>query len=125
MNAYNLAKTAYTASAVPIRTHSGNEYEAFARVTLLLKNASATSKTRFSETAQAIFQNRQLWTLLAADVASKDNQLPAQLRAQIFYLAEFTTVHSRKVLHGEASVDALVDINTAIMRGLRRQAEAA
>ena len=125
MNAYNMAKTAYSASAAPIRTHSGNEYEAFARVTHRLKKATSASKTGFSDVAVAIHENRQLWTLLAADVATDGNKLPDQLRAQIFYLAEFTTVHSRKVLRGDASLEALIDINTAIMRGLRQQADAA
>jgi len=120
-----MAKTAYSASAAPIRTHSGNEYEAFARVTHRLKNAAGAGKARFSDIAVAIHENRQLWTLLAADVATDGNKLPAQLRAQIFYLAEFTTIHSRKILHGEATLEALIDINTAIMRGLRRQADAA
>ena len=76
------------------------------------------------EIAQAIFDNRNLWTLLAADVSDPDNQLPEALRAQIFYLAEFTNVHSRRVIDGTATVDALVDVNAAIMAGLRQQSEA-
>lgn len=69
--------------------------------------------------AEAIHENRRLWTILASDVVDKENGLPAQLRAQIFYLAEFTESHSRKVLAKEATADALVEINTAVMRGLR------
>ena len=45
--------------------------------------------------------------------------LPPALRAQLFYLYEFTDQHSRKVLAGNASIEVLVDINTAVMRGLR------
>ncbi len=45
--------------------------------------------------------------------------LPAALRARLFYLYEFTARHSRAVLDGKASVEVLVDINTAVMRGLR------
>ncbi|MDO9525518.1 MAG: flagellar biosynthesis regulator FlaF, partial [Gemmobacter sp.] len=56
---------------------------------------------------------------LAADVAETDNGLPGPLRAQLFYLYEFASEHSRKVLSGSASVEVLVDINTAVMRGLR------
>ncbi|MFN6978293.1 MAG: flagellar biosynthesis regulator FlaF [Gemmobacter sp.] len=41
------------------------------------------------------------------------------MRAQLFYLYEFTAAHSRRVLDGTASVEALVDVNTAMMRGLR------
>ena len=53
------------------------------------------------------------------DVAEPTNLLPQPLRAQIFYLAEFTMHHSAKVLKGDASVAPLIDINTAVMRGLR------
>jgi len=35
-----------------------------------------------------------------------------------FYLAEFTRTYSSRVLAG-ASADPLIDINTAVMRGLR------
>mgnify|MGYP000311731850 CR=1 FL=1 len=55
-----------------------------------------------------------------ADVASPGNALPSQLRAQIFYLFEFTQHHTRKVMDGEARADAVTDINTAVMRGLRQ-----
>jgi flagellar protein FlaF len=63
-----------------------------------------------------------LWTTLAADVAESDNGLPGPLRAQLFYLYEFAADHSRKILAGSGSVDVLVDINTAVMRGLRGSA---
>ncbi len=75
----------------------------------------------FSALVQALHENRELWTLLATDVADKDNKLPAQLRAQIFYLAEFTNHHTRQVLAQDATADVLVEINTAVMRGLRQQ----
>jgi flagellar protein FlaF len=120
-----MAKTAYASNKAPIRTPRGTEYEAFARVTHRLKAAADKGKAGFSELAQALHLNRQLWTILAADVAEDGNGLPQDLRARIFYLAEFTTQHSRKVLRGEDSAEALIDINMAIMRGLRSKAEAA
>jgi flagellar protein FlaF len=55
---------------------------------------------------------------MAADVSDVSNALPAALRAQIFYLAEFTEIHSRKVMNGDATADALIEINSAILRGL-------
>jgi flagellar protein FlaF len=45
--------------------------------------------------------------------------LPSQLRAQLFWLAEFTETHSRKVLAGQATVAPLLEVNTAVLRGLR------
>jgi len=114
-----LAQTAYTSSATPIRTDRGKEYEVFSQITRRLKNADPTSNYRAH--VNALHENRQLWTLLAVDVADADNRLPNQVRAQIFYLAEFTLLHTSKVLAGEANVSALVDVNTAMMRGLRQQ----
>ncbi len=125
MNALQMAKTAYATNKAPIRTPRGIEYEAFARVTHRLKNAAARGRAGFPELAEALHLNRQLWSMLAADVAEKDNGLPQELRARVFYLAEFTAEHSRKVLRRSETIDALVEINTAVMRGLRQRAEAA
>jgi len=119
VNAFQLAKTAYSPVAAPMRSAQSTEYDAFAMVTRGLRAAQTPS-----EIAKAIFDNRRLWTLLATDVVDPNNQLPAGLRAQIFYLSEFTEVQSRKVLAGAASVDALIDVNSAIMAGLRQQSEA-
>lgn len=125
MNAVTMAKTAYTTNQAPIRTPRGAEYEAFARVTRQLKSAAELGAPGFARLAEAIHANRRLWTLLAAHVADADNALPAELRARLFYLSEFTTHHSRKVLKGEDTVDILVEINLSVMRGLRQQADAA
>ena len=123
MNAFNMAKTAYSNSAAPTRTARGTEYDAFARITHRMK-AAATDISKFSILAAALYENNKLWSILAVDVSDKDNTLPAELRSRIFYLYEFTAQHTSKVLRKEASVDVLIDINTAIMRGLRSQAGA-
>lgn len=120
MNATAMAKTAYSAPGQPTRTARGTEYELFARITHRLKAASSLGDVGFSTLARALHDNRQLWTTLAADVADPDNQLPPPLRARIFYLSEFTAQHTRKVLAGSADPEVLIDINTAIMRGLRQ-----
>ncbi|MCK8463353.1 flagellar biosynthesis regulator FlaF [Aliiroseovarius sp. S1339] len=118
MNAVALAKTAYNSSSrAPLRTSRGTEYEAFAKVTHQLGRARTSS---FADLAQALHENRRLWTLLAADVADDGNGLPDDLRARVFYLAEFTADHSRKILSGDEDATVLVDINTAVMRGLRQ-----
>jgi flagellar protein FlaF len=66
-------------------------------------------------------ENRRLWVTLAAAVADNDNALPTDLRARLFYLAEFTEAHSKKVLRGTAPVAPLIEVNTAVMRGLRKE----
>lgn len=116
-----MAKTAYSSAAQPVRTPRDTEYEVFARVTRRMKLATAAND--FSSLANAIHENRTLWKRLGADVSLPENGLPQDLRARILYLAEFTRQHSGKILQGLATVDILVEINTAIMRGLRREAE--
>ncbi|MGH1453185.1 MAG: flagellar biosynthesis regulator FlaF [Paracoccaceae bacterium] len=119
MNSHLLAQQAYGNSAAPTRTTRATEYEAFARITHRLNKAARKGKLGFAELAESLHDNRKLWTLLAVDVADDDNQLPQELRARIFYLAEFTQTHTRKVLKREASVAPLIEINAAVMRGLR------
>ncbi|MBD3785496.1 MAG: flagellar biosynthesis regulator FlaF [Sphingomonadales bacterium] len=123
MNATTLAKTAYANPDQPTRTLRGIEYELFARVTHRLKSAALGGKENFAGLARAVYENRRLWTVIAADVSSSENALPAPLRARLFYLSEFTQAHSRRVLAGEVGVDVLVDINTSIMRGLRQKGD--
>lgn len=120
MNAFQLAKTAYSPVAAATRSAQSTEYDAFAMVTRRLRSAQTPP-----EIAQAIYDNRALWNLLAIDVADPNNRLATTLRAQIFYLSEFTSAHSSKVLLGTASVEALIDVNSAIMAGLRQQSELA
>jgi len=110
---------AYTQAAAPTRTDRGTEYDIFARVTRAMKTADDKGKPGFRDLVAAIHENHRLWTLLAADVADGGNSLPQDLRARIFYLAEFTDQHSRKVLSGKAAARVLVEVNAAIMKGLR------
>ncbi len=121
MTPQRLAQRAYQSNATPIRTPRGAEYEVFARVTHRMAGAARKGKTGFAALAEAIHENRRLWTTLALSVADRDNALPDDLRARLFYLAEFTEAHSRKVLRGKAPVAPLVEVNTAIMRGLRKE----
>lgn len=121
MNSAALATTGYGDAQVALHDSRQTEYRAFAEATRRLCAADAATEDTggFAALAEALHDNLRLWTLLAADVASEENELPPQLRARIFYLAEFTRVHSTKVLSGEAEVRPLIDINTAIMKGLR------
>lgn len=113
------ACTAYARPEAPARTARNIEYDLLARTTHQLKVSWAQRKADFPGFAAALNDNQRLWSTLAADVAEPDNGLPPQLRAQLFYLYQFTAEYSRKVLDNAASVEVLVDINTAVMRGLR------
>lgn len=113
------ARKAYEIGNSALRSPRSTEYEAFARVTRALKAAARGNVPAGPESIRALHENRRLWSLLAASVAADDNGLPDDLRARLFYLHEFTTAHTRKVLRREAGIEPLVDVNTAVMAGLR------
>ena len=117
--ASNIARAAYGQREAPVRTNRSHEYDLLARCTQQLAMAWTRRKEDFPSLAVALTENLQLWSALAADVAEAGNGLPAPLRAQLFYLYEFTAGHTRAVLDLRGSVEVLVDINTAVMRGLR------
>ena len=110
---------AYAKRETPTRSHRSAEYDLLARATHRLKTAWVRRTEDFPALADALDANQQLWSAFAVEVADAGNGLPSALRAKLFYLAEFTRMHSRNVLDGTASVAALADINTAVMRGLR------
>jgi flagellar protein FlaF len=114
--------TSYGRHDAPVRTARSLEYDLFARMTARLRAASAGRQGDFAALAGALADNLRLWSTLAADVASPGNGLPQPLRARLFYLYEFTAAHSRRVLDGAAAPEVLVEINTAVMRGLRGEA---
>ena len=118
------AHAAYSRPEAPQRNPRALEYDLLARATKSLSQASRQNGHGFASLIAALDENQRLWSTLAADVAEEGNGLPAKLRAQLFYLYEFTTQHSRAVRDRKASVDVLIDINTAVMRGLRGQGAA-
>lgn len=120
MNVSEQARRAYAPKNVPIHTPRSVEANLLSQVTNKLKRASAVDAS-FADLANALHHNRELWILLASDVAGAENELPEMLRAQIFYLAEYTELHSQRVLRGEADATALIDINTSVLRGLNSQ----
>jgi flagellar biosynthesis activator protein FlaF len=113
------AQKTYARADAPMRSARGIEYDILARTTKALTTAARSKGADFAGLATALHDNQRLWSTFAADVADDDNGLPQALRARLFYLFEFTVSHSRTILDGNGSVDVLVDINTAVMRGLR------
>ena len=119
MNTASLAHSAYARASSIAPLSRDTEYRAFSQVTRRMAGALPVTPQSFPRLAEALHQNQRLWAILATDVAGEDNGLPDQLRAQIFYLYEFTSQHSRKVLRREADPDILIELNTTVMRGLR------
>ena len=118
MNAIELARQAYAPTSFPLKSNRGIESQVIGKITSRLKITSEKKSQNFKAYVEALYENRKLWNTLAIDIVDVDNGLPAALRAQIFYLAEFTDVHSAKALRGEVTADALIEINTSVMRGL-------
>jgi flagellar protein FlaF len=123
VNVSALANSAYAPSAAGVQSPKEIEYKAFARATGAL--VAARESRSHTALAKALVDNNRLWTTLAADVASPDNALPQGLRKSIAELAVFTLKHTRQVFMGTAQVDALIEINQAVMKGLRSKTETA
>ncbi|WP_439137018.1 flagellar biosynthesis regulator FlaF [Roseicyclus sp.] len=117
MTATQLAHSAYAAASAPVRTSRGSEHAIFERVTARLKRATDPNAD-IAHRAAALHENRQLWITLATDIAGPENALPQSLRAQLFYLAEFSLLQSATALRDPTAIEALIDINKAVMRGL-------
>lgn len=119
MNTLDMARTAYTAAAAaPIRTPRSTEFEALARISHRLRSALKRGRSDYPGLVAALHENRRIWTLFATSVAQEDNGLPSDLRARIFYLAEFTDLTTKKVMRGEEDGAVLIEINAAVLRGL-------
>lgn len=118
-NAMQQAQRAYSAARGTTRTPRRLEYEALAGITARMRAASDQGPAGFPALANALHDNRRLWTMFAIQTADNGNGLPDAVRGGLMSLANFTLTHSSKVLNRSASVDPLVEINTSIMRGLR------
>lgn len=121
MSATSQAKRGYAEHSVSTRSDRRSEYEVVARVTQELRDCAVKSKANFAAYAEALHTNQKLWTALVVDIADAKNPLPKELKARIVYLAEFTNVHTRRILRENASVMPLLEINMAILRGLKKE----
>ena len=124
VNASNLAREAYAPGKGPARAPRSSEHAALASATRLLKAANSP-EAGFPDLMKALEDNRRVWSFFADAVADDRNALPEDLRAQILSLAMFTFEHTRKIIDREATLEPLIDVNQAIMRGLRQQSDAA
>lgn len=124
MNVIEQARQGYAPTQVAIRTDRSVEAQLISQITARLRKASNGDPANYPSLVSALHANRRMWTTMAADVADGANALPAELRAQIFYLAEFTDHQSQLIIRGKADATALIDVNTAIMRGLNGQGAA-
>ncbi|WP_372803433.1 flagellar biosynthesis regulator FlaF [Paracoccus seriniphilus] len=120
MNAVTpLPQTGYGANAV--RTARDAEYDVISRVTRLLRQSDRDGRS--AEAIMAVHKNNELWTLLATDLAAPGNRLSDELKAGLLSLAAFSIRHGHRVLAGEVSTDALIEVNMSILKGLRGEVQ--
>ncbi|WP_299147439.1 flagellar biosynthesis regulator FlaF [uncultured Tateyamaria sp.] len=124
MNATSQAIRGYAEHATSTRSNRRAEYQVIARVTQELRDKALDSKKNFAAYAEALHRNQRLWTALVVDIADADNPLPDELKARVIYLAEFTSHHTRRILRQKASVMPLLEINMAVLRGLKSEGPA-
>lgn len=68
--------------------------------------------------------NREIWNTFAAACGASGNALAPDLRAAIISIGLWVDRYTSEVVRGQESVDALIDVNRAMIEGLtdRRQA---
>ena len=119
MNVVERAKDGYGQSTVHMKSPRDTEYEAIAKISHRLRAAAQNRKNDFPAYIAALSDNNRLWNTLAVDVAQPGNTLPKDLRARLFWLAEFTNSETRKLLRNEGDIAVLIEINAAVLQGLR------
>ncbi|MEM1344185.1 MAG: flagellar biosynthesis regulator FlaF [Pseudomonadota bacterium] len=118
--AFQGSSDAYGAATRATATPRTIEYRVFSQVTGALNQAMAPDRP-FAEMAAALHRNLMLWTALQGDLLAPDNGLPMQLKRNLLALGQFTRAHTEKALKREADPGVLIEINTAVMKGLRGQ----
>ena len=109
---------AYQKSAQATETPIEREIRAFTRVITRLEGADRSNAL---SVIPAVHENDRLWTILQAELASPDNALPAQLRANLLALSLWTQRHGAAVIDGKADIQPLIDVNKDIVAGLMAQ----
>lgn len=93
------------------------EYRLFGQVTAALIRARDEGHSG-AALVEALDWNRRLWSTLSTDCSLPGNAMPEALRAQIISLSIWVSRYSSDVAVRGEGIDALIDVNRAIMEGL-------
>ncbi|PHR91173.1 MAG: flagellar biosynthesis regulator FlhF [Robiginitomaculum sp.] len=118
-----MAKRGYATSQKQVASETELELKVFTGITGRLAAVDIKAPGGPTDLAEAVTDNARLWNLLFIDMTHKGNTLPLELKNGLLYLAEFTRLHTIKVLNGEAEVGILIEINRSIIAGKRAQLE--
>jgi len=124
VNAIDTAVRGYQQNRSSTQSERRTEYDVVAQITHRLRDAAQKAREDYPGYVAALTDNRRLWQIFAIDVLDKENALPPELKARIFYLAEFTEAHTKKILREKQSVLPLLEVNMAILRGLKSESTA-
>jgi len=101
---------------------SGRDLEAMAFTRAALKLEDAKKLTdQPAEFGKALRFNHLLWTIIQADIVEPENQLPAEIKANIMSLSIFVDKQTAKALRTRdaADLETLININKNLAAGLR------
>jgi flagellar biosynthesis activator protein FlaF len=115
----NSYKSVVSATEDPRQT----EYRLFALVTKSMMDAKERGG-RGKKFIEAVDWNRRMWLTLQMDLASDQNGLTDELRAQLISVAIWVDKHSSAALRGDVPIDPLITVNRTIMEGLAPRAAA-
>lgn len=94
------------------------EYRLLAQVTTALRAAKAKPDDR-PNFYNALVWNKKVWDAFLCDLTDERNRLPKPMRQQLATLATWVSKQTFAVMDGNASIDALIDVNANIMDGLK------
>ncbi|MEM1386045.1 MAG: flagellar biosynthesis regulator FlaF [Pseudomonadota bacterium] len=108
----------YTENASAVSDPRKTEFAALARITGELEKANKNKEKNHGYFLNALHKNRMLWTYFARAVADEHNALEKEIRAQLFFLSEYTMHLTAKVISENADPQPLIEINKSLMQGL-------
>ena len=115
MYQFSYAETEQESFAPP----RNREPDAFDRSLDALRRAEAAGPPP-RQAIEAIHLTRSRWSILVEDLASPENQLPAEPRGSLISIGLWNMSRSDQILRGDASgFEPLIYVNTLIRDGLQ------
>ncbi len=94
------------------------EFRLLAQVTGALRAAQSDPNDR-PKLYNALIWNKKVWDTFMADLVDERNQLSGDVRTSLLKLGAWVSKQTFAVMDGKASVDALIEVNSNVMDGLK------
>jgi flagellar biosynthesis activator protein FlaF len=94
------------------------EFRLLAQVTTALRAAQAQPNDR-PNFYKALVWNKKVWDAFMVDLVDDRNQLPKDIRQSLIKLSAWVSRQTFAVMDGNAGIDALIEVNSNIMDGLK------